>query len=401
VFSRKPKPIIERCASDTNTKLRLKYAPFYRVVDSADGVNIVVEGRPMVMMSSNEYLGLSRHPKVVGAAKKALDEWGASACGSRLANGSRAYHIGLEKALAAFLGKEACHVLSAGYLACVCGLSSLVQRGDALIVDPSIHSSLWDGALLSGAKIERFEHEDMGSLTRLLDELGPKQAKAIAVDGVYSMEGHIVSLPRLCELAERYGAAVVVDDAHGLGILGRDGRGVCSHFGVTDRVDLIAGSFSKSLASTGGFVAGSRSLIEYLRSSSRQIIFSAAISPAAAASAQAALQVIQDEPEHREKLWANHRHLCGILDSLGLDYWHSPTPAVPIVVGDREKCYWLWKTLWEEGFFTVIACAPGVPPGKDLIRTAVTALHTIEQLDRFGEALKAAMKRAGLKAKSA
>jgi 8-amino-7-oxononanoate synthase len=381
--------------------LRLKYAPFYRVVDSADGVNIVVEGRPMVMMSSNEYLGLSRHPKVVGAAKKALDEWGASACGSRLANGSRAYHIGLEKALAAFLGKEACHVLSAGYLACVCGLSSLVQRGDALIVDPSIHSSLWDGALLSGAKIERFEHEDMGSLTRLLDELGPKQAKAIAVDGVYSMEGHIVSLPRLCELAERYGAAVVVDDAHGLGILGRDGRGVCSHFGVTDRVDLIAGSFSKSLASTGGFVAGSRSLIEYLRSSSRQIIFSAAISPAAAASAQAALQVIQDEPEHREKLWANHRHLCGILDSLGLDYWHSPTPAVPIVVGDREKCYWLWKTLWEEGFFTVIACAPGVPPGKDLIRTAVTALHTIEQLDRFGEALKAAMKRAGLKAKSA
>jgi 7-keto-8-aminopelargonate synthetase-like enzyme len=170
---------------------------------------------------------------------------------------------------------------------------------------------------------------------------------------------------------------------------------------VTDRVDLIAGSFSKSLASTGGFVAGSRSLIEYLRSSSRQIIFSAAISPAAAASAQAALQVIQDEPEHREKLWANHRHLCGILDSLGLDYWHSPTPAVPIVVGDREKCYWLWKTLWEEGFFTVIACAPGVPPGKDLIRTAVTALHTIEQLDRFGEALKAAMKRAGLKAKSA
>lgn len=401
MFSRKPKPIIERCASDTNTKLRLKYAPFYRVVDSADGVNIVVEGRPMVMMSSNEYLGLSRHPKVVGAAKKALDEWGASACGSRLANGSRAYHIGLEKALAAFLGKEACHVLSAGYLACVCGLSSLVQRGDALIVDPSIHSSLWDGALLSGAKIERFEHEDMGSLTRLLDELGPKQAKAIAVDGVYSMEGHIVSLPRLCELAERYGAAVVVDDAHGLGILGRDGRGVCSHFGVTDRVDLIAGSFSKSLASTGGFVAGSRSLIEYLRSSSRQIIFSAAISPAAAASAQAALQVIQDEPEHREKLWANHRHLCGILDSLGLDYWHSPTPAVPIVVGDREKCYWLWKTLWEEGFFTVIACAPGVPPGKDLIRTAVTALHTIEQLDRFGEALKAAMKRAGLKAKSA
>ena len=293
MFSRKSKPIIERCESDVNTRLRLKYAPYYRVIDSADGVNLMVEGRPMVMMSTNEYLGLIRHPKVVAAAKKALDVWGASSCGSRLANGTRAYHIELEEALATFLGKEACHVTSAGYLACMCSLSSLVQRDDVLIVDPSIHSSLWDGALLSGAKIERFAHEDMESLAQLLEHLDAKQAKAIAVDGVYSMEGHIASLPRLCELAEQYDAAMVVDDAHGFGILGRDGRGVCDHLGVTERVDLIAGSFSKSLASTGGFVAGSKALIEYLRTSSRQIIFSAAISPPAAASALAALQVIQ------------------------------------------------------------------------------------------------------------
>jgi len=397
VFSRKSKPIIERCESDTNTKLRLKYAPYYRVVDSADGVNIVVEGRPMVLMSSNEYLGLARHPKVVTAARKALDEWGSSSCGSRLANGSRAYHVELEEALAAFLGKEACHVTSAGYLACICSLSSLVQRGDILLVDPSIHSSLWDGALLSGAKIERFAHEDVDSLAKVLDQLDPKQAKAIAVDGVYSMEGHIASLPGLCGLAEQHHAALVVDDAHGLGILGRDGRGVCDHLGVTDRVDLIAGSFSKSLASTGGFVAGSKALIEYLRSNSRQIIFSAAISPPAAASARAALQVIQEEPQHRERLWANCRHLRGIVESLGLDYWQSPTPALPIVVGDKEKCYWMWKALWDEGFFTVMSIAPGVPPGKDMIRTAVTSLHTTEQLDRFGEALKVAMKRVGLK----
>ena len=397
MFSRKSKPIIERCESDTNTKLRLKYAPYYRVVDSADGVNIVVEGRPMVLMSSNEYLGLARHPKVVTAARKALDEWGSSSCGSRLANGSRAYHVELEEALAAFLGKEACHVTSAGYLACICSLSSLVQRGDILLVDPSIHSSLWDGALLSGAKIERFAHEDVDSLAKVLDQLDPKQAKAIAVDGVYSMEGHIASLPGLCGLAEQHHAALVVDDAHGLGILGRDGRGVCDHLGVTDRVDLIAGSFSKSLASTGGFVAGSKALIEYLRSNSRQIIFSAAISPPAAASARAALQVIQEEPQHRERLWANCRHLRGIVESLGLDYWQSPTPALPIVVGDKEKCYWMWKALWDEGFFTVMSIAPGVPPGKDMIRTAVTSLHTTEQLDRFGEALKVAMKRVGLK----
>lgn len=401
MFSRKSKPIVERCESDTNTRLRLKYAPYYRVVDSADGVNIVVEGRPMVLMSSNEYLGLARHPKVVAATRKALDEWGSSSCGSRLANGSRAYHVELEETLAAFLGKEACHVTSAGYLACICSLSSLVQRGDILLVDPSIHSSLWDGALLSGAKIERFAHEDMDSLAKVLEELDPTQAKAIAVDGVYSMEGHIVSLPRLCELAEQHGAVLVVDDAHGLGILGRDGRGVCDHLGVTERVDLIAGSFSKSLASTGGFVAGSKALIEYLRSSSRQIIFSAAISPPAAASALAALQVLQEEPQHRERLWANTRHLRGILESLGLDYWQSQTPALPIVVGDKEKCYWMWKTLWDEGFFTVMSIAPGVPPGKDMIQSAATSLHTTEQLDRFGDALKVAMKRAGLKPKSA
>lgn len=401
VFSRKAKPIIERCESDTNTRLRLKYAPYYRVVDSVDGVNVVVDGRPMVMMSSNEYLGLTRHPKVVAAAKKAVEEWGASSCGARLANGSRAYHIELEEALAAFLGKEACHVTSAGYLACICSLSSLVQRGDILLVDPSIHSSLWDGALLSGAKIERFAHEDMDSLAKLLEQLDPKPAKAIAVDGVYSMEGHIASLPRLCDLAEQYGAALVVDDAHGFGILGRDGRGVCDHLGVTERVDVIAGSFSKSLASTGGFVAGSKALIEYLRSTSRQIIFSAAISPPSAASARAALQVIQEEPQHRERLWANYHYLRGIMESLGLDFWQSPTPALPIVVGDKEKCYWMWKTLWDEGFFTVLSIAPGVPPGKDMIRSAVTSLHTKEQLDRFGDALKSAMKKAGLKTKSA
>jgi 8-amino-7-oxononanoate synthase len=400
VSIRNSKPILERCQTDASTKLRLKYAPYYRVVESADGMNIVVDGRPMVMMSSNEYLGLSRHPKVVAAAKEALDQWGTSSCGSRLANGSRSYHVELEEALAAFLGKEACHVTAAGYLACVCSLSSLVRRGDVLIVDPSIHSSLWDGALLSGAKIERFAHEDMDSLEKLLEHLDADLAKVIAVDGVYSMEGHIADLPKMAELANRFKVVLVVDDAHGLGVLGRDGRGVCDHLGVTDQVDLIAGSFSKSLASTGGFVAGSSALIEYLRSNSRQIIFGAAISPSAAATALAALRVMQEEPEHRERLWANTRHLREIVAGLGLDFWDSPTPALPIVVGDKEKCYWMWKSLWDQGFFTVMSIAPGVPPGKDLVRAAVTALHTTEQLDRFGEALQVAMKRAGVKPKS-
>jgi 8-amino-7-oxononanoate synthase len=400
VFSQKSKPIIERCERDMNTRLRLKYGPYYHVVDSADGVNVTVEGRPMVMMSSNEYLSLSRHPKIIAAAKHALDQWGTSPCGSRLANGSRRYHIELEEALAAFLGQEACHVLSAGYLACVSSLSSLVQRGDTLIVDPGIHSSLWDGALLSGAKLERFEHEDTASLAKTLAALDARQVKAIVVDGVYSMEGHIASLPKICELAEQHQAALIVDDAHGIGILGRDGRGVCDHLGVSERVDLIVGSFSKAFAGTGGFVAGSKALIEFLRSNSRQIIFSAAISPAAAGAALAALEVSRTEPEHRERLWANYHYLRGILENLGLDYWRSPTPALPIVVGDKEKCYWMWKSLWDAGFFTVMSITPAVPPGKDLIRIGLTSAHTTEQLDRFGDALKAAMKRAGLKAKA-
>ncbi len=400
MFFRKIKPIYERCQSDPNTRLRLRYAPFYRVVEAADGVNLTVDGRPMVMMSSNEYLGLSRHPRVVAAAQAALDRWGSSACGSRLANGSRAYHVELEAAFAEFLGKEACHVFASGYLACTASLSSLVQRGDALSVDPSIHSSLWDGALLSGAKIERFDHNDMASLARVLEQLEPRQAKVIVVDGVYSMEGHIAGLPRLVELADQHQAVVVVDDAHGFGVLGRDGRGVCDHHGVTDRVELIAGSFSKSLASTGGFVAGDRALIEYFRTCSRQIIFSAALSPAQTAAAHAALAVMQSEPEHRERLWANTRHLRGLLDQLGVDCWDSPTPALPIVIGDMEKCYSIWQSLWNDGFFTVFSTAPGVPVGKDMIRCAVSASHTTEQLDRFSCALQVALKKAGVQLKA-
>jgi 7-keto-8-aminopelargonate synthetase-like enzyme len=193
---------------------------------------------------------------------------------------------------------------------------------------------------------------------------------------------------------------LIVDDAHGLGILGREGRGVCDHLGVTERVDLIVGSFSKSLAGTGGFIAGSRALIEFLRSNSRQIIFSAAIGPAAAAAALAALEVSRAEPQHRERLWSNYHHLRGILENLGLDYWRSPTPALPIVIGDKEKCYWMWKALWDAGFFTVMSIAPGVPLGKDLIRVGLTSAHTTEHLDRFGDALKAAMKKSGVKGKN-
>ncbi len=398
-MARQIKTVLRRCVADTSTELRTRYRPWYHTIESANGLAVTVDGRSMVMMSSNEYLGLSWHPRVIEAATAALREWGASSCGSRLANGSRAYHIELEQDLAAFLGKESCHVFSAGYLACAASLRTIAQRGDALLVDPSVHASLWDGAMLSRATIIRFDHQDPASLEQRLQELDPAQPKVIAVDGVYSITGEIAPLPEIADLADRFDAALVVDDAHGLGVLGRDGRGVLDHFAVTDRVDLVSGSFSKSLASTGGFVAGQRDLIEYLRTYSREMIFSAALSPAAAAATRAALAVMQEEPQRRERCLANAQYLRRILDELGLDYGASATPSVPIILGDREKAYRVWKMLWDEGFFTVMALPPGVPPGQDLLRIAATAAHTTEQLDRFGEALGKAVKRVGLTTK--
>jgi 8-amino-7-oxononanoate synthase len=386
---------LERYADDLGTKLRLKYRPYYHPIEARDGPYVQVKGRRMLMMSSNEYLGLSRHPRVLRAAAAAAEKWGTSPCGSRLANGSRALHEELEEQLASFLGVEACHVLSAGYLACMGGPATLARRGDALLLDRSVHSALWDGALLSGASLERFQHEDMEDLERLLLALPAGQPKAVAVDGVYSMEGHIASLPRIVELADKHRAIVLVDDAHGLGVLGREGRGTVDHHRLTGRVELITGSFSKSLASTGGFMAGSRVIVEYLRSTCRQIIFSAALPASQAASASEALRVMVEEPEHRERLQANADHYRAGLRALGVDYWDSPTPGLPVVLGDKEKCYRVWHALWEEGYFTVMAIAPGVAPGRDLIRTAVTSLHTIRQIDGFLNALQGALKKVG------
>ncbi len=390
-------PVLDRCRADFSTKMRHQYKPYYHVGESNDGVHIRCDGRDMVMMSSNEYLGLSRHPRVVRAAQEALNHWGTSSCGSRLANGSRAYHTALEEELAAFLGREACHVFSAGYLACMSGITGLSRKGDAVILDRNVHACLWDAACLSPATVERYCHEDMDELAAVLSSLDQDQAKLLVVDGVYSMEGHIANLPRICELAREHGAFVIVDDAHGFGVLGDGGRGTCSHHNLAPSdTGLVCGSFSKSVASIGGFAAGDRNVIEFMRSHCRQIIFSAALPPASAAAAREALRVLQDEPEHIERVRANAGHLRTNLDHHGLDYWGSPTPAIPIVIGDKHKCYDIWKSLWEDGFFTVMSISPGVPAGKDLIRCAVSSLHTPEILDRFTESLVRACRKSGV-----
>jgi 8-amino-7-oxononanoate synthase len=393
LFSKNKKALLERCRDDYPTKMRLKYAPFYHAIEAQRGTSIRLDGRDMIMLSSNDYLGLSFHAKVIEAGRAALLEWGASTTGARTSNGSRTYHLRLEDKLASFLGREACHVHAAGYLSGLSSVAAFAQKGDLILADKNIHSCLWDGVRLSMATVERFSHNNPEDLREVAATLEAAAPKMLVVEGIYSMEGHIARLPEIVDIADEYGCFIVVDDAHGFGVLGRAGRGTVDHFNLNDHVDVICGSLSKSLASTGGFVAASRDVIEYLRSHSKQTIFSAALSPSQAACAEAALDVMQSEPQHLERLWKNTRRYRDMLKSLGLDIWESETPAVPIVLGSKERVYLFWKALLEKNVFTVMSIAPAVPAGKDLIRTAISAMHTDEQLDKIADAMAYAKKR--------
>jgi len=380
--------IWDRIRSDDATKLRLKYDAYYHIFEEQVGTRVKKEGKEYVMLSSNDYLGLSQHPKIKEAATHALQKWGSSTTGARLANGGRIFHQELEEELADFLGKEACHVFSAGYLACASAITGFVDRKDLIFADKNLHSSLWTGIQLSGATCERFAHNHPEHLRELLSTEDPKVPKALVLEGIYSMEGHIARLPELVQVAQQFNMFTILDDAHGVGVLGTDGRGTADHFGMTEEVDVICGSFSKSFSGTGGFVCSTREGIDYMRSHSKQTIFSAALSPAATAGAHAALKIFLTEPEHRERLTKNLARYLGILTELGLDTWQSESPAVPIVLGKKEKVYYFWKALLEKGVYAIISIAPGVPPGKDLIRTAISAAHTDEDLDIIEEAIR-------------
>ena len=380
--------IWERIRSDETTKLRLKYDAYYHIFEEQFGTRVKKDGKEYVMLSSNDYLGLSQHPKIKEAASNALHKWGSSTTGARLANGGRIFHRELEEELADFLGKEACHVFSAGYLACASSITGFIQRKDLIFADKNLHSSLWSGIQLSGANCERFAHNQPEHLHELLSSEDPNIQKALVLEGIYSMEGHIARLPELVQAAKKYNTFVILDDAHGVGVLGRDGRGTADHFGMTDEIDVICGSFSKSFSGIGGFVCSSHDGINYMRSHSKQTIFSAALPPAATAGAHAALKIFRSEPEHRERLHKNLSRYLGFLNELGLDTWQSESPAVPIVLGKKEKVYHFWKALLEKGVYAIISIAPGVPPGKDLIRTAISAAHTEEDLDIIEDAIR-------------
>ena len=392
-FTKNKKAFQARCRDDYATKMRLKYAPFYHAMEAQKGTTVKLDGKEMIMLSSNDYLGLSFHPKVIEAGRAAMLKWGTSTTGARTSNGSRTYHLELEEKLAAFLNREACHIHVAGYLSCLSSVASFAQKGDVILADKNIHSCLWDGIRLSMATVERFSHNSPDDLREVLGAVNADTPKMLVIEGVYSMEGHIARLPELAEIAEEHGCFTVLDDAHGFGVLGRQGRGTVDHFGLNEKVDVVCGSMSKSLASTGGFVAGSQEVIDYLRTHSKQTIFSAAISPSQAACAQASLEIMQTEPQHLEQLWANTKKYRAMLKGLGLDTWESETPAVPIVLGSKERVYPFWKALLDKGVFTVMSIAPAVPPGKDLIRTAISAMHTEEQLEKIAEAMAYAVKK--------
>jgi 8-amino-7-oxononanoate synthase len=356
--------------------------PYFKPISHSEDTVVVIEGKERVMMGSNNYLGLTHHPAVLAAAKAALERYGSGCTGSRFLNGTLDLHERLEVELAEFLDKEACLVFSTGYQANLGAISGLVGRGDYVILDKLDHASIVDGAKMSHGETVRFNHGDMAGLERKLQKLPPNAGVMVIVDGVYSMEGDIADLPALIKMCQKYGAALAVDDAHSIGVLGPNGQGTSAHFDVTDDVDVIVGTFSKSLASIGGFVAGSDTVIHYLKHNARPLIFTAALPPSNTAGVLAALEVMRREPDRRARLWENTRRLQAGLRDIGFDIGPTQTPIVPVLIGPLEKTFVFWKQLFDAGVFTNPVVPPAVPPSQCRLRTSVMATHTAEQIDR-------------------
>jgi 8-amino-7-oxononanoate synthase len=354
--------------------------PYFKPISESEDTVVIIEGKPRIMMGSNNYLGLTHHPKVLEASHRALERYGSGCTGSRFLNGTLDLHEQLEERLAEFFGKEAALVLSTGYQANLGLISCLVGRGDIVLVDKLDHASIVDGAKMSYGQTERFAHGNLQQLERLLEKHVDRGTMVI-VDGVYSMEGDIADLPSLIALAQKYGAALAVDDAHSVGVLGPHGDGTAAHFDVVDDVDMIVGTFSKSLASIGGFIAASEQVIHFLKHNARPLIFSAALPPANTAGVLAAHEVMVREPERRERLWANTARLQNGMRSLGFDIGPSETPIVPVLIGTLENTFVFWRKLFEAGVFTNPVVPPAVPPTECRLRTSLMATHTDEQID--------------------
>lgn len=355
--------------------------PYFKPISESEDTVVTIEGQKRIMLGSNNYLGLTHHPKVLEAASRALARYGSGCTGSRFLNGTLDLHVQLEGALAEFLGKEDCLVFSTGYLANVGLISGLVGRGETVFLDKLDHASIVDGAKMSFGETERFNHGDLAGLERKLERAGTSKGAMIVVDGIYSMEGDIADIPGLVRVARKYGAALAVDDAHSLGVLGPNGDGTAAHFGMTDDVDIIAGTFSKSLASIGGFVSGTENVINYIRHHSRPLIFTASLPPANTAGVLAALEVLRTDTERRERLWANTRRLHEGFRSYGFEIGPTETPIVPVLIGTMENTFVMWRRLFDAGVFTNPVMPPAVTQSQCRLRTSVMATHTFDQID--------------------
>lgn len=355
--------------------------PYFREITSEQDTEVKINGKKVLMFGSNSYLGLTNHPKIIEAAIKATKKYGTGCAGSRFLNGTLDLHAQLEKRLAKFVGKEDVLIYSTGFQVNLGVVSCLTGREDYIITDESDHASIVDGFRLAFSKRLKYRHNDMFELEQRLKMCEPDKVKLVVTDGVFSMEGDIANLPKMVELCKQYNAALMVDEAHGFGVFGRNGRGVCDHFGVTDDVDLIMGTFSKSFASLGGFIATDAVTANYLRHNSRSYIFSASITPASTAAANAALDIMESEPERFDRLWDVTNYALEGFRNMGCEIGNTCTPIIPLYVRDNDKTFLVTRMLLDEGIFVNPVVAPAVPPNDTLIRISFMATHTRAQVD--------------------
>jgi 8-amino-7-oxononanoate synthase len=356
--------------------------PYFRPIEENHDTEVIINGRKLLMFGSNSYMGLTNHPKVKEAAKKAIDKYGSSCSGSRFLNGTSQLHIELEERLADYLGKESALIFTTGFQTNLGTVAAITGRNGVILLDELDHASIIEGSRLSFSKVLKFAHNDMRDLEENLRSVQAEKIKMIVVDGIFSMEGDICNLPEITRLANKYEALVMVDDAHALGVIGENGKGTASHFNLTDQVDIIMGTFSKSLASVGGFIASTAEMVNYLKHHSRPLIFSASIPPSAVAAALAALEIIKTEPERQELLWANTEYMAKALLELGFDINTSETPIIPVYIRDNYLTFQFTQRLFEEGIFVNPVVSPAVKSDSSLLRLSIMATHTRSQLDK-------------------
>jgi 8-amino-7-oxononanoate synthase len=364
--------------------------PYFRSIESAQDTEVIIDGKKVLMFGSNSYLGLTNHPKIKEASKAAIQKYGTGCAGSRFLNGTLDIHLELERKLAAYVGKEAAVLFSTGFQVNLGVISCLLDRNDYLILDEYDHASIIDGSRLSFSRSIKYAHNDMDDLRKKLSRLPEDSAKLIVADGIFSMEGDIVKLPEIVALAEEFGANIMMDDAHSLGVIGFNGAGVSSHFNLTDKVDLIMGTFSKSLASLGGFIAASEETIEFIKHRARSLMFSASMPPASVASVIAALDIIESEPERIDKLWDNTNYAKKLLTEAGFDIGHTDSPIIPVYIRDNEKTFLITNILHKNGIFVNPVVSPAVPSDSSLLRFSLMATHTFAQIEEAIEKMYAA-----------